>query len=45
MIERDDNIPEFPELRAELAIAERIAADILPADRLRPRRERMRGVA
>ena len=45
MIERDDNIPEFPELRAELAIAEGIAADILPADRLRPRRERMRGVA
>ena len=45
MIERDDNIPAFPELRAELAIAERIAADILPAERLRPRHERMRGVA
>jgi len=29
MIERDDNIPEFSELRTELSIAEKIASDIL----------------
>ena len=34
MIERDDNIPPFPELREELRIAERIAARVLPADTL-----------
>jgi len=34
MIERDDNIPEFTELRQELAIAEDIAARTLPADAL-----------
>jgi uncharacterized protein (UPF0276 family) len=32
MIERDDRIPPFNELRQELAVAERIAADILPVD-------------
>jgi uncharacterized protein (UPF0276 family) len=32
MIERDDRIPPFDELRRELAVAERIAADILPPD-------------
>ena len=37
MIERDDDIPEFPELRAELAIAEDIAARTLAADSLPPR--------
>jgi len=30
MIERDDHIPEFPELYAELQIAKRIAAEELP---------------
>lgn len=34
MIERDDNIPEFNQLRAELAIAEKIAAETLPAQDL-----------
>jgi uncharacterized protein (UPF0276 family) len=34
MIERDDDIPEFPQLRRELAIAEGIAARTLPADAL-----------
>ena len=37
MIERDDNIPEFPQLRQELAIAEDIAAKILPAEVLAPK--------
>ncbi len=45
MIERDDNIPAFPELRAELAIAERIAADTLAPEQLETRAGRMRGVA
>lgn len=45
MIERDDNIPDFPELRAELAIAERIAADTLPAGQLTQRRSFVQGVA
>jgi len=36
MIERDDNIPEFPQLRQELAIAEDIAAKTLSADALTP---------
>jgi uncharacterized protein (UPF0276 family) len=35
MIERDDNIPEFTVLREELGVAEKIAADTLPADMLR----------
>ena len=35
MIERDDDIPEFPQLRRELAIAEDIAARTLPAEALR----------
>jgi len=35
MIERDDDIPEFTELRKELSIAERIAAETLPAEMLR----------
>ena len=34
MIERDDNIPEFTELRQELSIAEKIAEDTLPAEML-----------
>jgi uncharacterized protein (UPF0276 family) len=34
MIERDDDIPEFPQLRQELAIAEDIAARTLPTDAL-----------
>jgi uncharacterized protein (UPF0276 family) len=37
MIERDDDIPEFPQLRQELAIAEDIAAKTLPANALAPR--------
>ena len=45
MIERDDNIPAFPELRAELAIAERIAAENLPAERLVPDGRPLLGVA
>jgi len=36
MIERDDDIPEFPQLRKELAIAENIAARTLPAEALVP---------
>jgi len=35
MIERDDNIPEFSELRQELAIAEDIATRTLTADQLK----------
>ena len=35
MIERDDNIPEFKQLRAELAIAEKIASQTLSAEELR----------
>lgn len=35
MIERDDDIPEFQQLRAELAIAENIAERTLPAESLR----------
>lgn len=34
MIERDDDIPEFPQLRQELAIAENIAARTLSSDAL-----------
>lgn len=36
MIERDDDIPAFPQLRQELAVAEEIAAKNLPADALIP---------
>ena len=36
MIERDDNIPSFEQLRQELAIAEDIAARTLPAEALVP---------
>jgi len=36
MIERDDDIPAFPQLRQELAIAEEIAAMNLPVDALIP---------
>jgi uncharacterized protein (UPF0276 family) len=44
MIERDDNIPEFSELRRELAVAEAIAAPILqpeplPVDMMPPNRQ------
>ena len=35
MIERDDNIPEFAELRQELSIAERIAAKTLSVGQLK----------
>jgi len=45
MIERDDNIPTFPELRKELAIAEKIAADTLPADLLEINKHQLKGVA
>lgn len=45
MIERDDNIPEFPELRAELAIAERIASQTLSPAQLGSGPERLQGVA
>jgi uncharacterized protein len=34
MIERDDNIPEFPELRKELAVAEKIAGNTLTKEQL-----------
>ena len=34
MIERDDNIPEFSDLRQELSIAEKIAAETLTAEML-----------
>lgn len=34
MIERDDNIPPFAELRQELTIAEKIAAKVLTAEQL-----------
>ena len=34
MIERDDNIPAFPELRKELAIAEKIARNTLTKEQL-----------
>jgi uncharacterized protein (UPF0276 family) len=37
MIERDDDIPEFQQLRHELAIAEDIAAKTLPANALAPK--------
>ena len=45
MIERDDNIPEFAELRQELGIAEKIAADTLPADMLAINPSQLRGAA
>ena len=45
MIERDDNIPEFTVLRAELAMAEKIAAETLPADMLKISENRLSGVA
>jgi hypothetical protein len=34
MIERDDNIPDFPELRDELAVAELIASKVLTSQQL-----------
>lgn len=34
MIERDDNIPPFAELRQELAIAEKIAGKVLTDEQL-----------
>ncbi|VAW82200.1 Uncharacterized protein conserved in bacteria, NMA0228-like [hydrothermal vent metagenome] len=45
MIERDDNIPSFDELRAELAVAEKIAADTLSPERLKISSPAIRGVA
>lgn len=45
MIERDDNIPEFAELRRELGIAEKIATETLPADDLIIQSSNMRGAA
>ena len=45
MIERDDNIPTFQELRAELAIAEKIASETLPADMLEINNYQLKGVA
>jgi uncharacterized protein len=43
MIERDDNIPEFSELRNELKIAEKIAQDTLPASALEINPSALRG--
>ncbi|BAN70119.1 MNIO family bufferin maturase [endosymbiont of unidentified scaly snail isolate Monju] len=45
MIERDDDIPAFPELRAELAIAERIAGETLPVPALQTSQTALRGLA
>jgi len=45
MIERDDNIPTFQELRTELAIAEKIALETLPADMLEINNYQLKGVA
>jgi len=45
MIERDDNIPEFQELRSELAVAEKIATKILPAHDLMLNKKMAAGVA
>lgn len=45
MIERDDNIPAFEELREELAVAEKIAKDTLPANMLKISDTQLRGVA
>ena len=45
MIERDDDIPDFPELRAELAIAERIAGETLPVPALQTSQTALRGLA
>lgn len=45
MIERDDNIPEFPELRKELSVAEKIAANTLSAEQLNISEPRFKGVA
>jgi len=45
MIERDDNIPQFVDLRKELAIAERIAQQTLPADSLILDNSNLRGAA
>lgn len=45
MIERDDDIPPLPELRAELAIAERIAAEILTPAQLETGAVRCQGIA
>ncbi len=45
MIERDDNIPEFTVLREELGVAEKIAAETLPADMLRISNNVLSGVA
>lgn len=45
MIERDDDIPDFPELRAELAIAERIADETLPVPALQTSQTALRGLA
>lgn len=45
MIERDDNIPAFDELRAELSIAENIASEILPENVLRIDIDKFKGVA
>ncbi len=45
MIERDDNIPSFKELRAELSIAEEIATNTLNKEQLKISAPAIRGVA
>jgi uncharacterized protein (UPF0276 family) len=45
MIERDDNIPAFTALREELAVAEKIATETLPAEMLRINDHKLSGVA
>jgi len=45
MIERDDNIPEFVELRDELSIAEKIAKKTLTPEQLIIRADKLKGAA
>ncbi len=45
MIERDDNIPEFTELRQELSIAEKIASKTLKPEQLIIQSSKLKGVA
>jgi len=45
MIERDDDIPAFKQLRAELAVAEKIAAKVLSKQDLTLNLSKIRGVA
>ena len=45
MIERDDNIPPFQQLRNELRIAEKIACEVLTPQQLERTSQKQRGVA